>query len=288
MRMAPLLLGAFLVASGPNLIWNIANGLTTVQHTLDNANWIRDPAVRAGLNWSSLAEFFGAQFAVFGPILFGSLLLAAGLWRRLDERQQFLLLFALPIIVLVCGQALLSQAYANWAATAYLAGSVAVLPWLTRSWLIASFVVNGSLCLLFPLAATAPDVLTRDGQPLLNRYIRRHEMSDAILTAAEAHGLGTIVAGDRDILADLFYSGRDQQVRIYAIPPRGRPQHHYAQNFAYPGQIAPFLLVLRSSKALPCSADKLRILAPETGAYRQHPMALYRAPADCFQSASSP
>ena len=56
-------------------------------------------------------------------------------------------------------QAILSRAYANWAATAYLAGTLAVVPWLVREkrvWLWISFAVNGVFCLALPLATIFP------------------------------------------------------------------------------------------------------------------------------------
>jgi 4-amino-4-deoxy-L-arabinose transferase-like glycosyltransferase len=280
---ALLIVMAFLVAISPNLIWNITNGFTTAQHTLDNADWVRDPGARAGLNWDHLAEFFFAQFAVFGPVLMSALLWLALRWRKRPKPERVLLVFSLPIIAIVCVQATLSEAYANWAAAAYLAGSVLVLAKLPRPWLIASFCVNGFISLLFPLATTAPEFLQRDGQPLLNRYIGRAEMSQTILARAQAEGLSTIVADNRDILADLFYAGRDAPVQVFAIPPSGRPPHHYAQRFPYLGGATEVLLVLRDTTPVLCPGARLiETISPETGAYRRHPMVLYRAPGACL------
>src|SRR5690606_1771806 len=53
----------------PNILWNIENGLVTFAHTADNANWTGN-LLRPG----KALEFLGAQFGVFGPILFGALL----------------------------------------------------------------------------------------------------------------------------------------------------------------------------------------------------------------------
>ncbi|MDJ0631038.1 MAG: glycosyltransferase family 39 protein [Rhodobacter sp.] len=277
---------AFLVTVSPNAVWNLLNGLTTVQHTLDNADWVRDPGARAGLNLAGLAGFLASQFAVVGPVVFGAFLVAVSRWRRAGPGARLLLLFSLPILLIVCVQAVLNQAYANWAASAYLAGTVAAMALVLkrRGWLIASFGINGALCLLFPLAATAPEALTWRGQPLLERYIGRDEMSRAILDAAGAQGLATIVASDRDVLADLFYTGRERPMRIAAIPPRARAPHHYALNFPYiPGAEA-FLLVLRASGTHPCPelAEPVGSIEPETGAYRRHPQALFIADPGCF------
>lgn len=278
-----LILTAFLVTVSPNLIWNIANGLTTVQHTLDNADWVRDPSARAGLNWANLAEFFFAQFAVFGPVLMTGLLIYAMRWTSLSPRLRTLVLFALPIVAIVCAQALLSRAYANWAAAAYLAATLVVVPRLPGPWLIASFAVNAALCLLFPIAATMPEALKRDGQPLLNRYIGREDMSLRIFELADEQGLDIVVAADRDILADLMYTGRGRGVQVLAVPPTGRAPHHYALNFPYKAQGREFLLILAAKQEKPC-ADAIAVgdIRSDTGAYRFQPFAVYRAPSTCY------
>lgn len=286
-RPAAVVLAAFAVTVSPNVAWNVANGLTTVQHTLDNADWVRDPGARAGLNVAGLAEFLASQFAVVGPAMMAAFLGAVAGWRRASPDRRLLLVFSAPILVVVSLQATLSQAYANWAASAYLAGTVAAVAWMlghSRAWLVASFAFNGALSMLFPLAATAPEALTWRGQPLLERYVGRDEMSRAILKAAEAERLGVIVAEDRDVLADLFYTARGQGVEIAAIPPRGRAPHHYALNFPYQPEAGDFLLVLRASETNPCpgSAAPIGKIAPETGAYRRHPQALYVAKPGCF------
>ncbi|MCP3972684.1 MAG: glycosyltransferase family 39 protein [Rhodobacteraceae bacterium] len=284
-RAAALTGAAFLVTASPNLIWNLANGLTTVQHTLDNADWVRDPAARAGLNLAGLGAFAAAQFAVFGPVLFVALLAAATGWRGLQARVKLLVLLSLPIIAIVCLQALLANAYANWAAAAYLAGTLVALSWLLRrhrAWLIASFAINGTLCVIFPLATTVADRLQVNDRLLLERYVGRTEMTEAILIRARAEGLTTIVADDRDVLADLFYSARRAPEHIYALAPKGRAPHHYAQRFAFTGSDTDILVVTRSSADAPCAdAIELTAIAPASGAYRAHPQTLYRAPGNC-------
>lgn len=289
-RASGLVIIAFLITISPNLIWNLANGLTTVQHTLDNADWVRDPAARAQLNFAGLAGFLAAQFAVFGPVLFATLLIAAVKWRHLNTWQRTLVLFALPIIALVCIQALLSRAYANWAAAAYLAGTLLSVSYLmkNRVALFASFAINGALSVIFPLATTVADTLTlgRD-HLLLERYTGRTEMTQAILQAAETEGLSTIVATDRDILADLFYTARDMPVTLYALPPKGRAPHHYAQRFPYQPTDSDILIAARSTEPAPCvAAVKLSEITPAQGAYRRHPQTLYRAPGDCLNRLS--
>ncbi len=101
---------AFFVVILPNLVWNATNGMATASHILDNVGWVRDDSPFASLNPQGLGEFFLAQFAVFGPILFATLL-----WAAARGREPRLLVFALPPVLIVCAQALLDRAYANWA-----------------------------------------------------------------------------------------------------------------------------------------------------------------------------
>ena len=81
-RAAAVATVAFCIVISPNIIWNVVNGAPTVEHTLDNADWVRDPGARAAFNWAGLAEFFGSQFIVFGPVFFAALLV---LW-NIDGR----------------------------------------------------------------------------------------------------------------------------------------------------------------------------------------------------------
>ncbi|MEX5728059.1 4-amino-4-deoxy-L-arabinose transferase-like glycosyltransferase [Rhodovulum iodosum] len=264
----------------PNLIWNAVNGFSTLQHTADNADWVRDPAARAGLDYAGMAEFFAAQFAVFGPVLFAGLLAMLAQVRAVSPVQRVLLVFSLPIVALICGQALLSGAYANWAAAAYLAGSVAVLPWLTPRWRRASFAINGAVALALPLAAIFAD---RAG-PATARYMGRSALSTDIMTAARAEGSGTVIAESRQILADLFYTGRDSGVSIFSVPPEGRPESHYALKYPFPGGEAPVILALTGAAPPDCTPDAAPVarIAPASGAYRGKTVSLYLVPGDCW------
>lgn len=284
---ALVLLVLFGLVISPNVLWNVQNGFTTLEHTLDNADWVRDPGARAGLNLDRLGEFLGAQFAVFGPVLFGGLIWMTLRARQAAPKRQFLLLFALPIIAIVCVQALLSKAYANWAAAAYLAGTAAVLPWLTRRWLVASFTINGAVAVALPLLGVFADNLSygKDDRLIAARYVGRAEMSRAIIDTARTEGLDTIVSENRDLLADLFYTGRDSGLRFFALPPQGRAPHHYALKYPIPAELqGDLLFVTKSATAPACAAESAAraALSPGRGAHRGKTWYLYRVPADCW------
>jgi hypothetical protein len=279
-------LAGFLVAISPNVIWNLTNGLITVQHTVDNIDWARDPAERLGLEWRKLGEFVAAQLAVFGPILLPALVWAATRWRDLGAPLRGLVLFSLPIVLLVCVEALLSRAYANWAAPAYLAGTVAVVLWLlprARGWLVAGVGVNAAISLGIAAIVTLPPWLPEEVRAAtMDRYLGRVEMTESIIALARQEGLTTVVSDERDILADLFYTGRDAELAFRAEPEPGRPQHHYAMSWAYEGGDETVLYVGNYAPDCVGDAAPLADLRPESGYWSDRRVFAWRVPGSCW------
>lgn len=229
---------AFAVVAAPNVIWNLTHKLATVEHTMDNVGWVRGGAA---LNWGSMAEFVASQFAVFGPVAMAALLVGY-LRRGADARA--LMVLSVPPLIAVTVQALLGKAYANWAVAAYFAGTVLAVMVLPRAGRWAALGLNLVVATAIPVLtvlAPAPEV---NGQPLLNRYLGRAELSQRILALARAEGI-PVYAEDRDILADLFYTGRDAGVTVYAPRAGDRPRNYYEQNFPLPDGFDGRLLVIR-------------------------------------------
>ncbi len=287
---AALCLAALALVLAPNVLWNAMNGFSTLSHTLDNADWVRDPARRAGLHPVNLATFFGSQFAVFGPVAFGAwlMLCARAVRGGGAPALRVLVLFSVPIVLLVCGQALLSRAYANWAAAAYLAASVMVFAHLlgvSRGWRLANFAVNGALCVALPVSAVFADRLAVGGDLLLARFTGQAAMTRSIIEAARTAGVGTVVAEDRGLLADLFYTGRDAGIAFHAVPPTGRAAHHYALKYPFAGQGTDPVLFVGPQAAppacLPPDIAPLRLTAAQ-GTWAGRPVMAYVVPATCW------
>jgi 4-amino-4-deoxy-L-arabinose transferase-like glycosyltransferase len=277
---AAALVAAFTCVVLPNLLWNATHGMATASHILDNIGWVRNEAPLSGLNPTGLVEFFLAQFAVFGPILFAALL-----WAAATLRLPRLLVFALPALALVCVQALLDRAYANWAAAAYFAGTVLVVALLlSRPRLLAlSLVVNGAIAFALPVATLFPEATFGGDAPLLKRYLGREAVSRQIIAAAQEAGGVPIVAERRDILADLFYSGRDAGLAIYAPRPEGRPQDHYAQTYAVPPDLTgPILFVGEAAPDCP-GLPPGQPLTTAGGGYEGLSLSAWLIDADCLK-----
>lgn len=278
---ATALSAALIIA--PNVAWNLANDLATLSHTADNVQWVRG----AGpvLNLAGATAFALSQFAVFGPVLFGALLVATV--RPGDAWQRGLLWMSLPIVIAIVVQAGLSRAYANWAVAAYFAATLAVVPWLVARhprWLAASFAINGAICVILPLLAVFPRALGPEDAPLLQRYLGRTALSVQAVDVARAAGVVAIVAGHRDLLADLAHTARDAGLPIRAVPAAGPPPHYYAQRFALTDAVAgPVLWVARVGETS-CGGRPLAPVARfETagGAYAEREIAAYLVPAGC-------
>ena len=254
---------SFALVISPNIYWNITHDLTTVEHTLDNAQWVRGASEGISLNFVGLGEFVLSQFLAAGPFFFATLLFLPFARRR--PQPVGLLLFVLPIIALVCVQALLSRALANWAFTAYLAGSVVAVIWLVEAktrWLWLSLVVNGTVAITLPLLTTQAEglYLGRD-QPVMARYLGRDEISREILDLAETYPGAAIVSKKRDLLADLMLTGHDRNALILSVPPNGRAKNYYQQTYPLKPYSAPIALFVTTQKQVNCTTGSSREIA---------------------------
>ncbi|MFM1816614.1 MAG: hypothetical protein RLZ98_3309 [Pseudomonadota bacterium] len=223
----------------PNLIWNASNSFATFSHTADNAKWSGQL-----INPVKALEFFGAQFGVFGPILFAGLLVIV--WRRplegFAEPERLLLSFALPIIAIVTVQAFISRAHANWAAVAYVAASVVVVASMIRAsdwrWLQASFAIHLAVLLLLTGSTTLASriALPGGGNPFA-RTLGWEEVAQA--TAEQVRNARqkgqpykAILGEERALVAELLYylpaiAEENAQPPVLAWRRSGRPTDHF-------------------------------------------------------------
>jgi 4-amino-4-deoxy-L-arabinose transferase-like glycosyltransferase len=246
---AALGLGAVLIA--PNLLWNVSNSFATFSHTADNANW-----GGSLFNIGKGLEFVGAQFGVFGPVLFAALLSTSWTaWReRLPEPDRLLLAFTLPVLVAVTLQAFVSRAHANWAATAYVAGTVLVVAVLlrrsARGWLNGSFAVHTAIVATVGLAVwQAGQFKLPFGADPFARTLGWKALANEVhqtLNAARQQGrpFGTVITDDRSVTAELLYYMRHDQTPVLAWWQGGRPHDHFELTRPFKaGAAEPVLLI---------------------------------------------
>lgn len=221
----------------PNLQWNMAHGWATVDHTADNANW-NGPLLHVGKG----LEFVAAQFGVFGPVLFAALVLLIVRWLRglvTDPGIRLGLMFALPILALITIQAFLSRAHANWAATAYVGASLAVMLALVeprfRLWLSGSFALHGVVAVGLYLVVALADVMPwPDGRDPFLRLRGWDAAATAIESERDARdGDRIVLSDDRMLLASLIHAARDGNMRFAAFDVDGVPGNHYELTMPY-------------------------------------------------------
>lgn len=275
------------VAFSPNIYWNVINAGATVRHTVnDNANWdAATPTFQRGL------EFLGNQFGVFGPVLFAVLLVLSvgALMRRTAPVTTWMIILSFPVVALMTAQGVQSQAHANWAVTAYLAGTIGVVSVLHLHRPILNKISLGLHTLLavaFPVFLIfVADLNGPGGRPVAKRWVGVNEMSEAIWKVAETEDLGVIVAGFRPILADLHYTLRDRDAVIYANATDQYPANYYEQKFTLPSGYSGDALFVGYGATLPCDPDKAELVATlpaQRGLYQDAPVELYRIGVACF------
>jgi 4-amino-4-deoxy-L-arabinose transferase-like glycosyltransferase len=234
----------------PNFFWNVAHGWVSYAHTRDNAN-IGASLVHPG----AFLEFLAAQFGVFGPVFFATLLVVAARLPRLERREFLLAAFALPTLAMMLVVAFLSRAQPNWSAPTYLSATVLVVAFLLQRRRDA--LVWGSVALHLVVAAglfAAKDVAAAVGIALPAKYDALHRIRGwaafgraMALTLAEHPGK-RLLADDRETLAALMYYARPRAFDAVKLNPMGRVRdtfdlttdmnRHIGESFIYVTEMA--------------------------------------------------
>lgn len=250
---ALLIAAAFLA---PNIWWNAQNSFATFSHTADNANWSRSM-----FNASDALEFISGQFGVFGPLLVVVLVWFGLNWlRKPAVREEFgdsaklLLAFSMPVIILMILQAFLSRAHANWAAFAYIAGTVLVTAVMLRGgWTrIFRFSLGLHLAVVIIIAAAnmvAGRIALPGGDPYA-RVLGWKALAETAAEKAQSGGFRSLATDKRAVAAELLYYLRDKNLPVYAIRGDRPPRDHFEMTRPLtPNTPEPVLLVSFSASA---------------------------------------
>lgn len=226
---AAILAGLILL---PNMVWNAQHDFASLHHTAEISQLDR------GLfHPQALLSFAGAQFAVFGPLLFAALLWLLMRPRRLVTSPVlgFLAWFALLPLAAFMGLALLSRAFANWAAFAYVAATPLVVLWLLsldkRRWVVTALSLNlGMAALIYhyhDLARVAGVELTRKTDPY-SRISGWRALGAEVAVLLERNPQARLLATDRQAITELLYYARPRSRPAYFWNLSGRIDSHYA------------------------------------------------------------
>ena len=241
-----LFCGAVFITSLPTWLWNFNNGFVTLLHLGENAN-LQDTEMSA----AGIASFWGAQFAVFGPVLLVLLGWALFLARRGGPPGR-LSVFVWPVLAIMTVQAFMKEANANWAVAAYPAATLMVSQAVlsARSRFLpaagqAALLVNLGLCAgLIAVTATGRlGPLAPASDPL--RHLRGwDQLAKQTEQAARDTGARTIIAFDRESAALLHWhlAGTSTEIVLARLGPGAG--NHYHRTYPLRPQPARPLLAL--------------------------------------------
>lgn len=221
-----------LAVLAPNLVWNARHDFVSFRHTAEISQ-----LDRALINPDALLAFAAAQFGVFGPLMaLGLVLLAIEPRRwRTDARLAFLAAFSLVPLIAFLALSLLSRAFANWAAFAYVAGSVlVVVSWIAadkRRWLAWAIGLNLSLAALLyhyhDLAHALGLQPTRKTDPYA-RVTGYRALGEEVRRLLAAHPGARLMGDDRKTFASLLYYARPLSRDAVYLNPARHIDDHYA------------------------------------------------------------
>ena len=268
-----------LVLIAPNLLWNLQNDGTTFRHVAeDNAK-----LGEASFDLTAALEFFGSQAAVFGPFLLAALVYGLLTYPRRGPESRTLVILSLPILLLMTVQAARAGANANWAVTAYVAGTALAAATLGPRLLKLSLGLGLIFTLALPLAyMNAERIRLPNGDLLAKRYLGPEALTRAIEVTAETEGLQIVVATRRSVVADLFHTLSGSGLEFYAPPPVGKPRSYYAQTFPLPKDMVGDVIYVANTPPDCPDAREVAAHAPNDGFYAGLRFGFWRIPATCL------
>lgn len=214
----------------PNLLWNVNNHFASFLHTRDNAH-LEGQLLHPG----KMAEFVGSQFGVFGPVLFGWLLVILFRYRRYEsESFKMLWWFVVPFFTLIVMISFLSRAHANWSAPMYVGAIILVTAWLVRHdyrrWLCWGLAVNiffGVLVYHYHDVTRLLGVeLTAKTDPY-KRVMGWKALGEKVGNVLRQYPDAILLCNDRKTLAELIYYIRPHPFNALKWNPNHTILDHY-------------------------------------------------------------
>lgn len=246
------------VVFSPNVVWNLTHQMPTFQHTAN----ITHGAKSFGLYWDSLASFLAQQVLIGNPFLVCFFLLAAFRFAKSapSATTWFSLSAAVPMLCVICGQALMTRAYANWAAPAYLGVCLLAVSHMSAH----SRKISLSLALAFnivfavvlyhyqALVATPfqlKDTAASDPFWALRNWPKINEQVAQELAAGLPKPQWRIASEDRAVLAQAQMGLVLKPGQALGWQRDPNPENHFEQHFPLkPGTTEPVLLITKVSR----------------------------------------
>lgn len=280
-----LILGIGFLILSPNLIWNAAHGWPTLTHTEANANWSH-----ARYDLRNMIAFILSQFGVIGPLtMVGWLggMLTLGRSEEHADTGVILTCFSVPILLLTIIQSFISDANANWAATAYIGAIPLAVATLLRRWrsrlLWLSLALGMAAMIGLWAGELSPALADRAGfGNALKRQEGWRELGAAVIAESRAGSYDAIVVANRSVLAELLYYSRPRSAPVRAWDRATVPRDHFQMTIPLSAGTQHMLLVISPDEgsAILGSFDSRRLLRRVSiplGRNHERVLALYEA-----------
>lgn len=238
----------------PNMVWNMNHDFATLTHTAANADFEAGSALIKPIQF---LEFWGGQFAVFGPVslvLLG-LAIVAAFKNRLHSPAKLLALFVLSPLLIISFQALLSRADLNWAVTAYVAAAILTAHYCVkywprlRNWTGGSLVIQSLVCLVALSIYMVPSLVNELGRANDVKRLRGwpatvETLSDIYRRGHDGNDFRAIAMDKRIHFYALNYNGIRETAPLYMWLYRSYADNNHAEiSHPLPAGEAPVLLV---------------------------------------------
>ncbi|MGB1625716.1 MAG: hypothetical protein ACPHCL_06170, partial [Candidatus Puniceispirillaceae bacterium] len=215
---------------------------------------------------ASLFGFAGAQFGVMGPVTF-LLVLILPFYRKMRAGLiGGLHAFIWPVLAVICVQAFLSEANANWAAASYpamvlllaygtsrLAGQLPARLMLPA--IVTNLVLTAILGAVLAIGSFGP--LTPKSDPL-RRLRGWQEMAQTADRLAEENNATTLIAYSRASAALLHWhlTGKDYYIALPLATKTAGKGNHYQRSYPLDDTIArPWLAIIEGDNPPAIAAD---------------------------------
>ena len=237
----------------PNIIWNFQHDFATVTHTADNANLSKTDIP---FHPDELLQFLGDQLAVFGPVSFVLLGIALiyALRGKLNKNARLMSLFTASPLLIISIEALLSRANANWAVTAYIAGSMLTAHMGVQygpkfaKWLKGGLIVQSAICLVVAIAFLSPTLT--DSLGLANSVKRLRKWPETVTLIEDIYNQGhqgldyqTVAIDKRIMFYDLTYYGLAKKRPLKMWMQSNTPENHAELTAPLQPQAGPILFL---------------------------------------------
>lgn len=230
---SPRLYTALAIAAGlflPNVLWNLANGLVSVRHTVAISGL-------AGqlFHLDELLEFLAGQALLMGPLAYLAwlaLVSRPAVWR--DPNLRLLAVFSVPFLGTIAVQALLGGANLNWAAPTYVGATLMVVAWgmhARRRWLLIlilgiNLAVTPILYHYQGIRSSLGIASSRDIDPWA-RVRGWEQVANEVARLRARHPERRLVMDERNVMARLIYYLEPHPFDARMWNPNGRRSDAY-------------------------------------------------------------